>query len=145
MKQKILNNSSLLFTAAIILLDIFFITFSYTDNFLRCVFWLFIAPAALIINSIRNNKISNLVLIIYEAFLTLCNLLSFCFFTYENTITRFSVLFDDVFHNLNVNDGVYYFFSIFLNPLTISIPCLIIAKILHTIFKKKQISFLRQK
>lgn len=121
----------------IIVLDVFL---GYKDSgyFLREICWFFLVPVLLIFNSKYNNKIPNIILFIYEIFLFVCNLLSFCLFFYEGTLAQFAVHCDIITLILPIPDLIYYMLMFFFQPLTVSITVAIVLGIIKITEKSAQ-------
>lgn len=118
----------------IILLDIFSVLI-FPMHILRGIVWFLFVPILMIFNAIRSKRISNLLLLIYELFLSACNVMSF--FIYD--IVRFAVTVDNVSWLLKFNDeGIYYMLLIFVHPITMGIIALMIAGIIRLVKKKRQ-------
>lgn len=104
----------------------------YYDVEIRFVGLFVIVPIIQIINLVVKNKLSNILLIIYEVFLAVCNLMQFSFIHYESDFVSFALDVDAVFDISYMSDLLYYATLIFVQPLTISIAVFIIAGIIVT-------------
>lgn len=134
MKLKKINDTFEIIAIAIIVLDILSVLIS-PMHILRGIVWFLFVPILMIFNAIRSKRLSNLLLLIYELFLSACNVMSF--FTYD--IVRFAVTIDNVSWFLKFNDeGIYYMLLIFVHPITMGLIALMIAGIIRLLGKKGQ-------
>lgn len=131
MKLKKINDPLEIIAVAIIVLDILSVLIS-PIHILRGIVWFLFVPILMIFNAIRSKRLSNLLLLIYELFLSACNVMSF--FTYD--IVRFAVIVDNVSWFLKFNDeGIYYMLLIFVHPITMGLIALMIAGIIRLLGK----------
>lgn len=137
MNLKMQNRTFNIISIAIIVLDVVNVLL-FDTYMLRGIFWLFLVSVLLIYNLIHNNRLANLLLIIYELFLLVCHLMSLFILTYESEWTRFAVEFDTVINTRNLDDGVFYTLLIFLQPITVGLIALIIGAIIRKIVKSKK-------
>lgn len=138
MKLKKINDPFEIIAIAIIVLDILSVLIS-PMHILRGIVWFLFVPILMIFNAIRSKRLSNLLLLIYELFLSACNVMSLCLLTYECDIVRFAVTVDNVSWFLKFNDeGIYYMLLIFVHPITMGLIALMIAGIIRLLGKKGQ-------
>lgn len=138
MKLKKIKDPLEIIAIAIIVLDVLSVLIS-PMHILRGFVWFLFVPILMIFNTIRGKRLSNLFLVIYELFLSVCNIMSLCLITYEYDIVRFAVTVDNVSYLLKFNDeGIYYMLLIFLHPITTGVIALIIAGIIRLVRKKRQ-------
>lgn len=135
MKLKKINDPLEIIAVAIIVLDILSVLIS-SMHILRGIVWFLFVPILMIFNAIRSKRLSNLLLLIYELFLSACNVMSLCLLTYECDIVRFAVIVDNVSWFLKFNDeGIYYMLLIFVHPITMGLIALMIAGIIRLLGK----------
>lgn len=129
----LLDSVTLLVIVVDLLFAWFYLNLPFMDGYtFRFVNLYIFIPIIQIINIIIKNKLANIVLVLYEIFLAVCNLMQFSFIHYESDFVSFALDVDAVFDISYMSDLLYYATLIFVQPLTISIAVFIIAGIIVT-------------
>lgn len=132
----ILDSITFLIIAIDLLFAWFYLNLPFMDGYTFRFLNLFILiPIIQIINVIVKNKLSNIVLFLYEIFLAFCNIMQFSLIHYESDFVRFATDRDAVFDITYMSDWHFYFTIIFLQPLIISIVVLLFSLIIKSIIK----------